>query len=109
MGTVGGPIERACREKGVVSVVSLLVIVHLSIVFSVVTDDHSVIWPLHNDTIHRLGRGADFFSVYHAGMNLRQGVDPYAKNKDGRTPYFYRFRYLPIVAIAAQAFTAVSP
>ena len=97
------------KDTCVIVLLSLIVATHLGIVFSILHDDRPVIWPLHNDTIHRSGRGADFYAVYHAGVNLRGGIDPYAVNSDGITPYFYPFRYLPIVAIAAQAFTLLSP
>jgi len=36
-------------------------------------------------------------------------VNPYLGNHDGITPYYYGFRYLPIVASAAQALTYLSP
>ena len=83
--------------------------IHLSIVGSVMFQPRPVIWPLHNDTIHRVGRGADFYAVYHAGVNVREGSSPYAGNDDGVTPYFYPFRYLPIVALAAQALIVLPP
>jgi len=56
-----------------VGIVVVLVALHLGIVASVAFDERPVIWPLHNDTIHRVGRGADFYAVYHAAMNLQQG------------------------------------
>ncbi|MBK8481815.1 MAG: DUF2029 domain-containing protein [Proteobacteria bacterium] len=58
----------------------------------------AVIWPLHNDTIHRIGPGADFFAVYHAGQALAAGLDPYQQlETPRRTPYWFPFRYLPLV------------
>lgn len=98
------------RFQAVVPVLlSLLVAAHLGIVSSVILQDRPVIWPLHNDTIHRRGRGADFFAVYHAGLNLRRGMDPYANNADGVTPYKYPFRYLPVVAFAFEPLTFLPP
>jgi glycosyl transferase family 87 len=88
---------------------SLLVIAHLAIVSSTIWQDRPLIWPLHNDTIHRVGRGADFYAVYHAGLNLRRGIDPYINNVDGVTPYWYPFRYLPIVATVLQPLTSFTP
>jgi len=86
-------------------ILASLAAIHIAIVASILVEDRSVIWPLHNDTIHRHGRGADFYGVYHAGVNTRRGMNPYRLNNDGITPYRYPFRYLPIVASAAQAFT----
>ncbi len=58
----------------------------------------SAIWVLHNDTVHRIGPAADFFAVYHAGHALQQGLSPYENvESPRRTPYFYPFRYLPLV------------
>jgi hypothetical protein len=83
--------------------------VHLLVVLSVVLQERSVIWPLHNDTVHRVGAGADFFAVYHAALNMQEGRSPYADDDDGVTPYFYPFRYLPIVPLAAGPLTLLSP
>ena len=56
------------------------------------------IWPLFNDTVHREGPGADFFAVYHAGRCLEHGVSPYGFTElPADAPYYYRFRYLPVV------------
>ena len=96
-------------EARVVIVLLLLIAAHLGIVSSIIWQDRPIIWPLHNDTIHRAGRGADFYAVYHAGLNQRKGIDPYANNADGATPYFYPYRYLPIVATAFQPLTSLSP
>jgi len=92
-----------------VGIVVVLIALHLGIVASVAFDERPVIWPLHNDTIHRVGRGADFYAVYHAAMNLQQGRGPYSEKPDGVTPYWYPFRYLPVVAIMFQPFTRLPP
>jgi hypothetical protein len=89
--------------------VLFLVAIHLLIVSSILFENPSIIWPLHNDTIHRVGPAADFYGVYHAGVNVSRGFSPYATAPDGITPNFYAFRYLPILAIAAQLFTLASP
>jgi len=94
------------RDKGIVL---LLVVLHLGIVASLALDERPIIWPLHNDTIHRVGRGADFYAVYHAAMNLQLGRAPYSEESDGVTPYWYPFRYLPVVAALFQPFTQLSP
>jgi len=61
--------------------------IHVAIVSSILVEERSLIWPLHNDTIRRYGRGADFYAVYHAGVNTRRGISPYMRNDDGVTPY----------------------
>lgn len=86
----------------------LAVVLHLIVTYSIARQplhgsslqpaDRSLIWPLHNDTVHRVGPGADLFAVYHAGQALREGISPYSTEPDRRTPYFYPFRYLPLVA-----------
>jgi hypothetical protein len=94
---------------GTILFLSLLIGVHLGIVLSIFLQERPIIWPLHYDTIHGLGRGADFYAVYHAGLNLRRGQDPYAIDPDGVTPYSYPFRYLPVVAYAGELLTFFSP
>ena len=85
------------------------VLVHLVIVFSVVRSANPLIWPLHNDTIHRSGRASDFYAIYHAAVNLEAGISPYEINDDGITPYYYQFRYFPVVAEAGRIFTLTTP
>jgi glycosyl transferase family 87 len=101
------PRNAAGRGAGTVALLVILIAAHLAIVSSVVWQDRPIIWPLHNDTIHRAGRGADFYAVYHAGLNLRQGRNPYANAADGVA--WYPFRYLPIIAVAAKPITYLSP
>lgn len=105
-GPTGGQLRRNAIVWGTLSV---LLAVHVGIVASILTTDRPIIWPLHNDTIHRKGRGADFYAVYHAAVSLQRGQDPYAIDPDGVTPYFFAFRYLPIVAMAAEPLTALRP
>jgi glycosyl transferase family 87 len=83
--------------------------VHAIVVLSIVDSPRPVIWPLHNDTIHRIGPAADFYAVYHAGVNMRRGLSPFANNADGVTPPFYPFRYLPGLALAAEPLTWLAP
>lgn len=85
-----------------------LAAVHLAIVLSVARQPvgeqfspahRSVIWPLHHDTVHRAGPGADFFALYHAGVQEQRGQSPYDNHEKPRiTPPFFPFRYLPVVA-----------
>ncbi len=86
-----------------------VLILHCGIMVEIATQSRPVIWPLHNDSIHRLGPGADFYAVYHAAVNRGRGVSPYDNAPDGVTPYFYGFRYLPIVADAARLLTLAPP
>jgi len=72
--------------------------IHFLVVASICLEHKPVIWHLHNDTIHRVGPGADLYAIYHAGVNVRRGLSPYRKNDDPETPYYYPFRYLPAVA-----------
>jgi hypothetical protein len=87
----------------------LALVAHLLVVLSSARQTPPVIQNLHNDTIHRVGRAADFYAVYHAALNLREGRDPYANDDDGVTPYYYVFRYLPAVAYAGLPLTVLSP
>jgi hypothetical protein len=65
---------------------------------------------LFNGVTHRLGPGADFFAVYHAGVQASRGQDLYSGEPDGRTPYFYPFRYLPAFAhLPGRALAALPP
>jgi hypothetical protein len=96
-------------RSGAGAILVLLVGAHVGVVSSILWQSRPLIWPLHNDTMHRVGRAADFYAVYHAGLNLRQGLDPYANNADGVTPYWYPYRYLPVVAAVFQPLTFLSP
>ena len=69
--------------------------------------ERSFIWLLHNDTIHRMGPAGDFLALYHAGMQVEAGFDPYEPTRvtpqiwaaaAPRLPYFSPYRYLPILA-----------
>ena len=84
---------------------TIIVSAHVLIVTSILTQRRPIIWPLHNDTIHRIGPGSDFYAIYHGGVNLRRGVSPYHSDADGRTPFSYPYRYLPAVALGAQLLT----
>ncbi|MEZ4655817.1 MAG: glycosyltransferase family 87 protein [Candidatus Eisenbacteria bacterium] len=61
-------------------------------------DRRALTWSLYHNSIHRIGPGADFFAVYHAGIAARQGRNPYAQEESPTvTPYFYPYRYLPLM------------
>lgn len=57
--------------------------------------------PLCHDSARMNGPGIDFFAVYHAGFNARTGLSIYRplELSTGRTPYFFDYRYLPVVAM----------
>ena len=83
--------------------------IHVGVVYSVLTAERPLIWGLHNDTIHRFGHGADFYALYHASLNIQENISPYRNNLDGVTPYFYPFRYLPLLAQAGQLLLWLPP
>ena len=65
---------------------------------------------LFNDAAHRVGPGADFFALYHAGVQLEGDGRIYSWTHDGITPPYYSFRYLPSLALTAgRAVRLVSP
>jgi hypothetical protein len=103
-----GKPSRALRRLGTV-LVCIALALHFVVVFSVASGERPVIWPLHNDTIHRPGPGADFFAVYHAAVNLSERESPYGFEDDGRTPYFFPYRYIPIVAQAGRLMLGLTP
>jgi hypothetical protein len=54
---------------------------------------------LHFDAVHWPGPGADFFALYHAGVQVRRGLSPYDQQEDPRvTPYFFRYIYSSLLA-----------
>jgi hypothetical protein len=95
------PISSPSRF-GPLALIVVAVAVHVVIVGSLLTQSRPLIQPLHNDTIHRLGSGADFYALYHASMDRLHGLSPYDPRPDGVTPYYFPFRYLPLVADAGR-------
>jgi hypothetical protein len=85
--------------------VGLLVAVHAAGVLSIAAQPLEVpparqglarIAPFFRDMLHRPEPGADFFAVYHAGVNAERGESPYGMQENPpRTPYYYHYRYLP--------------
>ncbi|MCX6537595.1 MAG: glycosyltransferase family 87 protein [Acidobacteria bacterium] len=54
---------------------------------------------LYHDSTRMVGPGVDFFCVYHAGVNAGTGTSVYRQREvRPTTPYYFEFRYLPIVA-----------
>ncbi len=90
-------------------VLALAILVHVGIVASILTQARPVIWPLHNDTIHRPGPGADFYALYHAANMRVRGWSPYDPRPDGVTPFYFPFRYLPVVADAGRIALVLPP
>ena len=89
----------------------IAILAHLVIVASIVRQpfnvqnappsERSLVFPLYNDAVHRIGPFADFFAVYRSGFCLRQGIDFYGSGtRITEVPYFYHYRYLPVVAYA---------
>lgn len=88
---------------------AVLALLHLTVVVSVLSQPipglprisaaagRSLIWRLHNDTIHRRGPGADFFAVYRAGLHSREGRSVYSGHPIPDAPFAYPYRYLPAV------------
>jgi hypothetical protein len=59
----------------------------------------SLTWRLHFDSVAWPGPGADFFALYHAGVQVRRGLSPYLQEESPRTtPYYFRYLYAPVVA-----------
>lgn len=88
---------------------AVALVAHVALVASVLRQPFDVgarpprerapIWWLHNDTVHRVGPAGDFFAVYHAGVCVTRGVGAYADEQPREpTPYYFPFRYLPLVA-----------
>ncbi|HUK61973.1 MAG TPA: glycosyltransferase 87 family protein, partial [Dongiaceae bacterium] len=88
---------------------ALAALAHVAIVATLFAGPRPVFWRLHNDTVHRAGPGADFYGLYHAAWNMAHGASPYDLHPDPVTPYFYPFRYLPIVAEAGRPLLLVPP
>ncbi len=85
------------------------VAVHAWLVWSVVSQPLDGVAPpalprfatarLHFDAVHWPGPGADFFAVYHAGIQVGRGQSPYESHEEPRvTPYFFRYIYSPLLA-----------
>lgn len=111
------------RERQVLPLlaVSVAIVLHVLVVLSISSQppdvgaapasERSRVWGLFHDAVHRVGPAADFFAVYHAGVAMNQGRSPYQGQEDPRrTPYFYPFRYHPLVAATlGRAASLVSP
>ena len=70
----------------------------------------SVTWRLHYDSVTWPGPGADFFALYHAGVQVRRGESPFAADEQPRvTPYFFRYLYGPVLAHSLGAVVAGLP
>lgn len=83
--------------------------VHAALLAAVCTD--ALDGATNDSSDRRHGRGADFFSVYQAGVSARDGCSVYGEARCPLdVPYAYPYRYLPFVGGAlAQAATAVEP
>src|SRR3712207_8101255 len=79
------------RKLVLMGVISL----HLLLVLLMVSETLSLFF---NDASLRKGIAADFFAVYQAGYNAKEGESVYLYNEGVATPYSYPFRYLPFIA-----------
>lgn len=91
------------------------------VIFSVITqpldvnskpaEQRSLVWGLFFDATHRAGPAADFFAVYHAGGVIKAGGNPYVwPTAATKAPYYYPYRYLPVVAQSlGRIFTFFTP
>jgi hypothetical protein len=79
------------RKLVLAGVISL----HLLLVLLMVSETLSLFF---NDASLRKGIAADFFAVYQAGYNAKEGESVYLYNEGVATPYSYPFRYLPFIA-----------
>lgn len=114
-------MKRRETSLGSIGLLAALIGLHLLIVASIARQPlnvnqadpskRSLVWPLFNDSVHRIGPMADFLAVYHAGLTAVQGLNPYEQRENpGRTPYFFEFRYLPAAGFLIGApLTLLSP
>jgi predicted double-glycine peptidase len=65
---------------------------------------------LFNDSMHRFGPGADFFSIYAAGLKARHGLSVYTIDPGTMAvPYAYAFRYAPVAAYTLGVLLSLLP
>jgi hypothetical protein len=94
--------------------------VHAAVVVSVLSqpldvrrsapERRSLVFELSNDSVHRIGPGADFFALYRAGVQVRAGRSPYSGAGDAANPpYGYAYRYLPLLAVTLGRAAAALP
>lgn len=90
------------------AVLWLGVAVHSAIVLSL---HFSFLNPLFDDSTHRKDKGADFYGVYQAARNTEDNVSIYAtKPQHQVVPYFFPYRYHPIVALTiGKLFSLIPP
>jgi len=84
------------------------VLVHLVFVLSLVT---GFLNPLFFEAV-QAGQGGDFYGIYQAGVNVREGRSIYARLDRGddftlSVPYYYFYRYAPPTAFAFAPATAL--
>jgi hypothetical protein len=100
--------RRTWRTWAVCAMLTLAAALHLWLVISIArqpldvqreSPDRSAVWGLFNDTMFRVGPGADFFAVYRAGLQSNAGSPYHERWGVGNDPpYAYPYRYLPVVA-----------
>jgi hypothetical protein len=103
-------VRGSARNHPWFAVCALLAIcAHVFLIWSAAAQEPTILRRLYFDAAYGMGRAADFNAVYHAAVNVDRGLSPYGKGQDGITPYFQAFRYLPIVAVGAQASLRLTP
>ncbi len=94
----------AIRFSAIVVAIGLAVTLHIAVVSSILAqpitvEARSVIAPLYNDALYRLGPGADLFAVYRAGNHRNHGYPANASfTVPGDPPYAFIYRYGALVA-----------
>jgi hypothetical protein len=90
------------RETGARALVVAAALAHLVLVYSLV---FGFLNPLFFEASRSHGQAGDFFGIYQAGVNVREGRSMYARVELGdrftlSVPYYYFYRYPPPTALA---------
>lgn len=91
--------------------VAAAALVHLVFVHSLV---FGFLNPLFFEASRSHGQAGDFFGIYQAGVNVREGRSMYARPETGEpfalsVPYYYFYRYPPPTALAFVPVSAALP
>ncbi len=88
---------------------ALAAVIHVALLWSVIAQPldgrvpprarRFATFRLHFDATSFPGPAADFFALYHAGVQSGRGQSPYDQRETPRvTPYFFKFIYSPAIA-----------
>jgi hypothetical protein len=65
---------------------------------------------LSYDAVNWPGPGGDFFALYHAGLQVRDGKSPHELTESPRvTPYYFRYIYSPLLAQTLGRLVSAAP